>query len=127
MQQLTFAGAGRLVWEDVPAPELSTGSDALVRPSAVATCDLDAAVMAGRAPLPGPFAFGHEFVADVIAVGDSVATVAARRPGDRAVPGELRRVRLLPARPHCELRHGRGRSRLRHGADRPPGVGRRVE
>lgn len=82
MQQLTFAGPGRLVWEDVPAPELSSGSDALVRPVAVATCDLDAAVMSGRAPLPGPFAFGHEFVADVIEVGDAVASV---RPGDRVI------------------------------------------
>ena len=82
MQQLTFAGAGRLVWDDVPAPELSTGSDALVRPVAVATCDLDAAVMTGRAPLPGPFAFGHEFVADVVSAGDAVTSV---RPGDRVI------------------------------------------
>jgi threonine dehydrogenase-like Zn-dependent dehydrogenase len=82
MQQLTFAGSGRLVWDDVPEPELSSGADALVRPVAVATCDLDAAVMTGRAPLPGPFAFGHEFVADVISTGDAVATV---RPGDRVI------------------------------------------
>ena len=82
MQQLTFAGAGKLVWEDVPAPELSSGDDALVRPVAVATCDLDAAVMSGRTPLPGPFAFGHEFVAEVISTGDAVASV---RPGDRVI------------------------------------------
>jgi threonine dehydrogenase-like Zn-dependent dehydrogenase len=82
MQQLTFAGAGRLVWEDVAAPLLSGGDDALVRPIAVATCDLDAAVVSGRAPLPGPFAFGHEFVADVISTGDAVATF---RPGDRVI------------------------------------------
>ena len=82
MQQLTFAGPGKLVWDDVPAPELSSGDDALVRPVAVATCDLDAAVMSGRAPLPGPFAFGHEFVADVISTGDAVAIV---RPGDRVI------------------------------------------
>ena len=47
MQQLTFAGAGRLEWEDVPAPELTSGDDALVRPVAVATCDLDTAVDLG--------------------------------------------------------------------------------
>jgi len=82
MQQLTFAGVGRLAWEDVPPPQLSGGADALVRPVAVATCDLDAALMSGRAPLPGPFAFGHEFVADVIDIGDTVATV---RPGDRVI------------------------------------------
>ena len=82
MRQLTFAGVGRLVWEDVPAPQLSSGADAVVRPVAVATCDLDAALVSGRAPLPGPFAFGHEFVADVIEIGDAVATV---RAGDRVI------------------------------------------
>ncbi len=82
MRQLMFAGPHELVWEDVPAPELSSGADALVRPIAVATCDLDAAVLSGRAPLPGPFAFGHEFVADVIATGDAVTSVCA---GDRVI------------------------------------------
>jgi alcohol dehydrogenase len=82
MQQLTFSGAGRLDWEEVTAPELSGGEDALVRPIAVATCDLDTALVSGRAPLPGPFAFGHEFVADVLEVGDAVTSV---RPGDRVI------------------------------------------
>ena len=82
MQQLTFRGPGRLEWEDVPAPELSGAGDALVRPIAVATCDLDTQVILGRAPCPGPFAFGHEFVADVLDVAPDV-TVA--RPGDRVI------------------------------------------
>ena len=82
MQQLTFAGAGRLEWEEVTAPELSGADDALVRPVAVATCDLDTAVVSGRAPLPGPFAFGHEFVADVLEIGDAVTSV---RAGDRVI------------------------------------------
>ena len=82
MHQLTFKGAGKLEWDEVAAPELSSGVDALVRPIAVATCDLDAAVVAGRAPLPGPFAFGHEFVGDVIAVADEVRSI---RPGDRVI------------------------------------------
>jgi threonine dehydrogenase-like Zn-dependent dehydrogenase len=82
VRQLTFVGAGRLVWEDTPAPELSSGDAALVRPVAVATCDLDIALVSGRAPLPGPFAFGHEFVADVIEIGETVETF---RPGDRVI------------------------------------------
>ena len=82
MQQLTFTGAHRLVWDDVPAPELSSRDAALVRPLAVATCDLDAALMSGRAPLPGPFAFGHEFVAGVLETGDAVTSV---RVGDRVI------------------------------------------
>lgn len=82
MRQLTFKGAGRLEWDEVAAPELSGDVDALVRPIAVATCDLDTAVVAGRAPLPGPFAFGHEFVGEVIAVADGATRT---RPGDRVI------------------------------------------
>lgn len=82
MRQLTFQGVGRLEWDEVAAPELSSGVDALVRPITVATCDLDAAVMAGRAPLPGPFAFGHEFVAEVLEVAGEAA---GTRTGDRVI------------------------------------------
>jgi alcohol dehydrogenase len=82
VQQLTFTGPGRLEWEEVPSPALTGDGDALVRPIAVATCDLDAAVMVGQAPLPGPFAFGHEFVAEVAEVADGVAAAAV---GDRVI------------------------------------------
>jgi threonine dehydrogenase-like Zn-dependent dehydrogenase len=82
VQQLTFVGMGRLEWEEVPAPALSGAGDALVRPLAVATCDLDTALVAGRAPVPGPFAFGHEFVAEVLEVAGDVEVV---RPGDRVI------------------------------------------
>jgi threonine dehydrogenase-like Zn-dependent dehydrogenase len=82
LKQLTFIGPGELRWEDVGEPVLTGKADALVRPIAVATCDLDAALMAGRAPLPGPFAFGHEFVAEVVKTADDVASVHV---GDRVI------------------------------------------
>jgi threonine dehydrogenase-like Zn-dependent dehydrogenase len=82
MRQLTFTRPGELRWEEVAEPVLSGQGDALVRPVAVATCDLDSALMAGQAPLPGPFAFGHEFVAEVVEAGDDVASV---RVGDRVI------------------------------------------
>jgi threonine dehydrogenase-like Zn-dependent dehydrogenase len=82
VRQLTFRSPGQLEWEEVATPRLSADIDALVRPIAVATCDLDAAVVAGRAPLPGPFAFGHEFVAEVVEVAHGVER--ARR-GDRVI------------------------------------------
>lgn len=75
MRQLTFQGPGQLEWEDVAAPCLAGDVDAIVRPIAVATCDLDAWIIAGSVPLPGPFAFGHEFVADVVQVADGVGSV----------------------------------------------------
>jgi alcohol dehydrogenase len=45
----------------------------------VATCDLDAAIVHGRAPFQGPFPFGHECVAEVVDVADGVAGLD---PGD---------------------------------------------
>src|SRR4051812_23079347 len=82
MRQLTLVETGRLEWEDVPEPKLEEGGQALVRPLAVALCDLDANIVNGEFPLPAPVAMGHEFVAEVVDVGDGVKSV---RPGDRAV------------------------------------------
>jgi threonine dehydrogenase-like Zn-dependent dehydrogenase len=82
VEQLTFVGRRQLEWRDVPEPELGSSSAVLVRPVAVATCDLDAGIVSGSAPLSGPFAFGHEFVADVVAIGDEVRTISV---GERVV------------------------------------------
>src|SRR3954465_9576322 len=82
MKQLTLVEAGRVEWTDAPEPALQGAGEALVRPLAVAMCDLDASIVSGDFPVPAPVALGHEFVAEVVDVGDSVAGV---RPGDRAV------------------------------------------
>jgi alcohol dehydrogenase len=75
MQQLVFLEAGKLEWRDAPTPRLEADDDALVRPIAVTTCDLDGAIIRGRAPFAGPFPFGHEFVATVVDAGDTVGTL----------------------------------------------------
>jgi alcohol dehydrogenase len=82
MQQLVLDGPGAVHWEEVPDPELADAGQVLVRPLAVATCDLDVGVLRGLFPLPGPYPFGHEAVAEVVAAGDEVRTVAV---GDRVV------------------------------------------
>ena len=109
MRALYFIEPGRLDWREVPEPTLRGPDQALVRPLAVARCDLDRALLRGEAPfrgralhwlrnhLPeaigqrrlfrdapfkGPFPFGHECVAEVVAVGEAVRGV---RPGDRVV------------------------------------------
>jgi threonine dehydrogenase-like Zn-dependent dehydrogenase len=82
MQQLTLVEPGHVEWTDASEPKLQGGGEALVRPLAVALCDLDAHIVSGEFPLQTPVALGHEFVADVVDVGDSVKEV---RPGDRAV------------------------------------------
>jgi threonine dehydrogenase-like Zn-dependent dehydrogenase len=75
MQQLTYTGPDRLEWREAPAPRLSSDAAALVRPRAVATCDLDALIIAGASPFQPPFAIGHECVAEVLEVGDAVTTL----------------------------------------------------
>jgi alcohol dehydrogenase len=103
MRQLVFERVGRLSFREVAAPTITAPEQALVTPLAVARCDLDAAIVEGRAPfrsrplhalrsiaprlfrsLPfgGPFAFGHECVAEVLSVGAEVRSV---KPGDRVV------------------------------------------
>lgn len=75
MRQLTFIKPGALEWWDVPEPLIAAPIQALVRPVAVASCDLDTPILLGEAPFRGPFAFGHEFVAEVVAVGDAVLKI----------------------------------------------------
>ena len=82
MRQLVFLGPGALEWREAPEPILGGPGEALVRPIAVATCDLDAAMLRGLVPSAGPFPFGHEFVAEVISIGDEVQGV---RVGQRVV------------------------------------------
>ncbi len=82
MKQILFEGPGHVRWEEVAEPVLTSPRQALVRPLAVATCDLDTAALTGRFPLAGPYPFGHEGVAEVTVVGDAVTTVT---PGDRVV------------------------------------------
>jgi threonine dehydrogenase-like Zn-dependent dehydrogenase len=78
MQQLTYTAPNQLEWREAPEPQLGSDSAALVRPQAVATCDLDALIITGHSPFPPPFALGHECVAEVIDVGDAVESL---RPG----------------------------------------------
>ena len=80
MKQLICIGKQRLEWQETAAPLLGDARSAIVRPLTVATCDLDVAMLSGRAPVAMPFAFGHECVAEVTEIGADVNTVA---PGDR--------------------------------------------
>jgi len=76
-----FAGPGQVEWANVPAPGLGDENSALVRPLAVARCDLDVRMVIG-ALFPGPYPVGHEVVAEVAEVGGAVQR---HRPGDRVL------------------------------------------
>ncbi|PJJ54269.1 alcohol dehydrogenase [Mumia flava] len=106
MRELNLFSAGDLRWVDKPDPTLRTPRDAIVRPFVVSRCDgdtlpihrkvsramqaglraglIDPAVghICGPLPFAGPFAIGHECVAEVVEVGDAVESV---RPGDHVV------------------------------------------
>ncbi|MGZ5337695.1 MAG: dehydrogenase, partial [Solirubrobacterales bacterium] len=60
MKQLTFVEPGKLEWREAAEPRLEGDGEAIVRPVALATCDLDAMIVRGRAPVEREFAFGHE-------------------------------------------------------------------
>jgi threonine dehydrogenase-like Zn-dependent dehydrogenase len=72
MKQLTCTGPGTVQWREVPEPRLAGDGDALVRPLAVARCDIDLPLTSGIFPIREPFALGHECVAEVVALADRV-------------------------------------------------------
>src|SRR6266849_9947943 len=72
MRQLTCTGPGTIEWRDVPEPRLQSDVEALVRPLAVARCDIDLFLTSGAIPAREPFALGHECVGEVVALGDAV-------------------------------------------------------
>jgi threonine dehydrogenase-like Zn-dependent dehydrogenase len=87
MQQLTVIDKARLEWLDVPEPTLQGSGEALVRPLAIATCDLDREIVRGTTPFPFPIALGHECIGEVVDVGDEVNAFA---PGDVvAIPFQI--------------------------------------
>ncbi|HWM11547.1 MAG TPA: alcohol dehydrogenase catalytic domain-containing protein [Solirubrobacteraceae bacterium] len=99
MRELHLIGRGRLAWREREAPTVQDPGDAIVRPFIAGRCDGDTlpihrpvsrALQAGMAlgvidpvvgcicgsvPFKGPFAIGHECVAQVVAVGAAVERV----------------------------------------------------
>jgi len=72
MRQLTCTAPSTLEWREVPAPRIQADVEALVRPLAVARCDIDLFLTSGLFPAREPFALGHECVGEVVALGDAV-------------------------------------------------------
>jgi threonine dehydrogenase-like Zn-dependent dehydrogenase len=96
MRELHFTRDRRLAWHERDGPTLHEPTDAIVRPFVAGRCDgdtlplhrrvsramqaglrlgaIDPAVgsICGPIPFQGPFAIGHECVAEVLAVGDDV-------------------------------------------------------
>ncbi|MDQ3936743.1 MAG: alcohol dehydrogenase catalytic domain-containing protein, partial [Actinomycetota bacterium] len=82
MRELHITGPRSVEWREAPDPGLEGDGEALVRPVAVAMCDLDGGFLTGMVPIAEPFPLGHECVAEVVEVGDAVTGAA---PGDLVV------------------------------------------
>jgi alcohol dehydrogenase len=82
MRALTVSPGCRLRWASVPEPPPPGPDGAIVRPLAVATCDLDPLIALGATPFPLPLHLGHECVAEVVRTGERVTGITA---GQRVV------------------------------------------
>ena len=106
MRELNFISTGKLEWIERNDPHLITGDDAIVRPIVAGRCDgdtlpihhrvsramqaglkagvIDPAVgnICGPVPFQGPFAIGHEAIAEVVETGPYVKGVSV---GDKVV------------------------------------------
>ena len=82
MQHLLFNGVGKLSWEETADPAIQDDRDAIVRPIAVARCDLDTAIATGLYPMEPPFTMGHEIVGEIVDVGERAGKW---KPGDRVI------------------------------------------
>jgi threonine dehydrogenase-like Zn-dependent dehydrogenase len=99
VRELQLIRSGRLAWREREPPALQDPGDAIVRPFVAGRCDGDTlpihrpvsralqlgialravdpvvACICGKVPFKGPFAIGHECVAEVVAVGAAVERV----------------------------------------------------
>ncbi|MGH2922727.1 MAG: zinc-binding dehydrogenase [Solirubrobacterales bacterium] len=82
MRAVTFQAPGEVRIDEKPDPELLDPGDAIVRVSASGICGSDLHIFHGRVKIEPGFIIGHEYVGEVVAVGDDVGGVAA---GDRVL------------------------------------------
>jgi alcohol dehydrogenase len=64
MRSLVLEDTRCLAWQEVPEPQGQHEREAIVRPLAVATCDLDQPMIFGQTPFAMPIHLGHECVAE---------------------------------------------------------------
>ena len=77
MFALVFHGPGRIAWEEVPDPQLTQASDALVQIETTTICGTDLHILKGDVPAVQPGrVLGHEGVGVVTAVGEDVRDIA---------------------------------------------------
>jgi len=82
LRALHFIEVGKLAWREAKDMKVAGPLEAVVRPIASTTCDLDRRIIRGLVDLGADFPIGHECVAEVLEIGDQVKRVA---PGNVVV------------------------------------------
>jgi 2-desacetyl-2-hydroxyethyl bacteriochlorophyllide A dehydrogenase len=82
MRAVTFQAPGEVQVDEVQEPELLAADDAIVRVQASGICGSDLHIYHGRVQIEPGFVIGHEYVGEVVAVGDEVTRVEV---GDRVL------------------------------------------
>jgi alcohol dehydrogenase len=83
MKALVYHGPGRRSWEEVPEPEMTEATDAIVRVDAVTICGTDLHILKGDVPeTQAGTTLGHEAVGTVERVGEAARGVTV---GDRVL------------------------------------------
>jgi 2-desacetyl-2-hydroxyethyl bacteriochlorophyllide A dehydrogenase len=82
MRAVTFQAPGEVRIEERPEPTLEHPDEAIIRIEASGVCGSDLHIYHGRVPVEPGTVIGHEYVGEVIAVGDAVSRVAV---GDRVL------------------------------------------
>lgn len=98
MQQLQLIKKGVLEWKEVPEPELRGKNQAIVKPVAVARCDLDLPIVRGQTLFRAPFPLGHEFVGRIV---DRSVDL-----NEKYSPGDLVAVSFQVSCGHCSCCQG---------------------
>ncbi|MCA1603701.1 MAG: alcohol dehydrogenase catalytic domain-containing protein, partial [Acidobacteria bacterium] len=84
MQAIVFHGTGHWALEECPRPRIEAADDVLLRVDRVSICGTDIHILSdppGHPATPGSI-LGHEYVATVTDIGESVINV---KPSDRVV------------------------------------------
>jgi 2-desacetyl-2-hydroxyethyl bacteriochlorophyllide A dehydrogenase len=82
MRAVAFQAPNEVAVIDKPEPRLQDPGDAIVRVRATGVCGSDLHIFRGRIRIEPGFTIGHEYVGEVVDVGDAVSGVAV---GDRVL------------------------------------------
>ena len=70
---MVIQASGKLEWREAPDPEIKGPDEAIVAPTVMGRCDLDALYLAGRVPMGAGEPIGHEIIRTVVDVGETAA------------------------------------------------------